>query len=248
MGTVLALRHVAFEDLDGFAGVFSALGHEIRYWDAWYDGELPDVTSPEIMVVLGSPTGVYEARDYDFITAEIDAIKRRVDAGRPVLGLCFGAQLLAAALGARVYKGEHYEFGWSPISLSPAGEASAIRHYASPGRAVFHCHGDTFDLPDGATHLASTSLYENQSFSYGPHLGLQFHGEVTERGLKRWFIGHAALIKSRGGLSALRHQTGSAAPLVEPILDQVIADWLNQSMTMHQAGNHAQKHKIQTKD
>ena len=227
MPSVLALRHIAYEDLDGFAPAFRKRGFKIAYRDAWFDDRPFDPLEPDVLVVLGAPVGLYEADDYPFIEQELDAVRARIEHQRPVLGVCFGAQMLAAALGARVYKGSSFEFGWGPLSLTEAGRVSPVAHYDGLQRAAFHCHGDTFDLPRGATLLASTARYTNQAFSMGPHLAMQFHGEVTERGLRRWYIGHAGRIRTTLGLNELRRQTEREAPKLEKSLNRVICAWLD---------------------
>lgn len=227
MPSVLAFRHLAYEDLDGFAPAFRKRGFRVAYRDAWFDDRPFDPLEPDVLAVLGAPIGIYEAADFPFVEAEISAVRQRIANNRPVLGICFGAQMIAAALGARVYKGTSFEFGWAPLALTAAGLASPVAHYDGLQRAVFHCHGDTFDLPAGATLLASTSLYRNQAFSFGPHLAMQFHGEVTERGLRRWYIGQAARIRASMGQQELQRVTEREAPKVEPVLSRVIFDWLD---------------------
>lgn len=227
MPSVLAFRHLAYEDLDGFAPAFRELGYKVVYRDAWFDEQPFDPLEPDVLAVLGAPVGIYEAGTFPFIAAEIEAVRQRIANNRPVLGICFGAQMIAAALGERVYKGPSFEFGWAPLTFTTTGLASPVAHYDGLQRAVFHCHGDTFDLPRGATLLASTSRYQNQAFSYGPHLALQFHGEVTERGLRRWHIGQTARIKASMGHGELLRQTEREAPKLESVLRRVIFDWMD---------------------
>jgi GMP synthase (glutamine-hydrolysing) len=112
---------------------------------------------------------------------------------------------MARALGAKVYAGLHKEIGWFPLQLTDAGMRSPLAFLAEDQTTVFHWHGDTFDLPQGATRLASTLLYENQAFSWGKGwLGLQFHPEITLKGLERWFIGHACEIGITPSVSITR--------------------------------------------
>jgi GMP synthase (glutamine-hydrolysing) len=228
MPTLLAVRHVAYEDLDGLDEPFRRRGFDISYVDAWHDPFPVDSLKADVVVVLGAPVGVYESADFPFIQGEIDLVRQRIAAGRPVLGICFGAQIMAAAMGAQIARGPSFEFGWAPLRLTEAGLVSPLRHYVGPELAAFHCHGDTFEAPDGATPLASTEAYSMQGFKYGPHLAMQFHGEVTERGLRRWYIGHVARIRASIGLDALRAATEKFAPLLREAQDQVVADWLEQ--------------------
>ena len=230
MPSLLAIRHVAYEDLDGLALCFRNLGFDISYLDAWYDEMPRNPLDADVLVVLGAPVGVYEASDYPFIAEELELVRKRIAENRPVLGICFGAQILASALGATVSKGETFEFGWTPLTLTNAGSASPVRHFGTEHRKVFHCHGDSFPLPQGATLLASTEAYSTQAFSYGPHLALQFHGEVTERGLRRWYIGHSARIRSLTGLKTFRASTEYEAPLVNPALPLMVGEWVEKAL------------------
>jgi GMP synthase (glutamine-hydrolysing) len=218
MKRAIALRHVAFEDLDGFAEPLARRGFEIAYCEAPTDDLGADaLLAAELLVVLGGPIGVYETRDYPFLAAEIALIERRLARNLPVLGLCLGAQLMAAALGARVYPAGFKEIGWAPIVLSAAGERSPLA--ALERRAVLHWHGDTFDLPAGAVHLASTARTPNQAFAWERHgLALQFHAETTARGLERWYVGHTMEIAATEGVNVPALRTDAArhaAPLVE---------------------------------
>jgi len=215
MKTCLALRHVAFEDLGSFEPLLRAAGYQVVYHDAGYDDLAAiDPLVPDLMVVLGGPIGAYDSALYPFLDDELRLIAARLAAGTPLLGLCLGAQLMARALGARVAPNPAgREIGWSPLTLTPAGQASPLGELA--GLPVLHWHGDVFDLPPGAVPLASTELTPNQAFRHGRALGLQFHPEVTARGIERWLIGHAAEIGAAGlSVPALRAATAThAAPL-----------------------------------
>lgn len=203
MKTCVAIRHVAFEDLDGLAPLIEAKGFAIRYLDAPL-GQLDglDPLAADLMVVLGGPIGATEEDQYPFLTTELEIIRRRLEADRPILGICLGAQLMARALGARVFANPAgKEVGWSSLELSPAGEESVLGDLR--GAPVLHWHGDTFDLPHGAIGLASTPMTPNQAFAWGMRaLGLQFHIEVSAAGLERWYVGHACEIAGLSGVSA----------------------------------------------
>lgn len=201
---VIAIRHVAFEDLGLLAPVLAARGFDVRYVEAT-DGGLAelDPLAPGLMVVLGGPIGVYEGTEYLFLTDELRLIGRRLDADLPLIGICLGAQLMASALGARVYPGENgKELGWAPLELTAAGRNHALDHLAPEATSVLHWHGDTFDLPQGAVHLAASARYPNQAFSFGRNaLALQFHAEAAGPALERWFVGHALEIALTEGVT-----------------------------------------------
>src|SRR5687767_11961452 len=187
--TCLAVRHVPFEDLGFFADVLAARGFQIGYRET-PTGELgaAELRECDLLVLLGGPIGVYERDAYPFLSAEIALAEERLAARKPMLGVCLGSQIMAAALGADVYPGNRgKEIGWGTLTLTPLGGSSPLAHLAAT--RVLHWHGDSFDLPKGATLLASTERYRHQAFSYGENaLALQFHPEVTAKGLEAWFV------------------------------------------------------------
>lgn len=142
-------------------------------------------------MVLGGPIGAYEDDKYPFLRAEIALLEQRLYNKQPTLGICLGAQLMARALGARVYPGPAKEIGWAPVTLTKAGRAGALAHL--DGVPMLHWHGDTFDLPAGSERLASMEVCSNQAFSLGPNvLAFQFHPEAEGHSFERWLIGHAS--------------------------------------------------------
>jgi GMP synthase (glutamine-hydrolysing) len=198
----VVLSHVPFEDLGSMQPVLRERKFALETIDA--------ATAPfplkvaelcDLLIVLGGPIGVYETEAYPFLAGEMECVRRRLEARQPVLGVCLGAQLMAAAAGARVYPGAAgAEIGWKPIAWCGKGDPPGwFAPLLEEGLAVFHWHGDTFDLPAGAEALARTDRYENQAFTIGGNaLALQFHPEVTAMGLERWYVGHAVELAQRG--------------------------------------------------
>jgi GMP synthase (glutamine-hydrolysing) len=216
MRTALAIRHIAFEDLGTLAIALEQCGLAITYIDAGVDDLTQiDPLGPDVLISLGGPIGAYDEHDYPFLIDELRLIEKRLTADRPTLGICLGAQLIARVLGARVYPGPQPELGWAPLVLSTAGRHSPLSALAGEMTKVLHWHGDTFDSPHGAVHLAATSMYANQAFTWGRcTLALQCHPEVTAQGLERWWIGHVETIRRHAGISLaqLRRDTQQYAP------------------------------------
>ena len=235
MKTVLAVRHVAFEDLGSFAAVFERRGYAVEYAEAGMDDlARASKREPDILAILGGPIGANDDADYPFLKDELALLERRAKSGRPALGICLGAQLMARSLGARVYPAGRKEIGWAPIALSEEGRTSCLAALIPRGEPVLHWHGDTFDLPEGAVRLASTDICPNQAFAWGPAwLALQFHAETTPRGLERWFIGHTVEIAASGvSLARLRADTAKWGPSLEARGAACLERWLESVETI----------------
>ena len=226
--SALAIRHVAFEDLGTLEPLLAGRGCEIRYVEAGLDDLSGlDPLAPDIVISLGGPMGVWEDDAYPWIRGEVALLEKRLAAERPTLGVCLGCQMMARALGEKVYPGPAKELGWASLRLSEAGAASPLGRVGEA--AVLHWHGDTFDLPAGADLLASTEAVTNQAFAVGAHgLALQFHLEVTVANAERWFIGHAVEIAATHGVDVpgLRAATAKHGPAMEALGRQVFQDWL----------------------
>lgn len=227
MKPAIAIRHLAFEDLGQFAPVLEAAGYQIEYWDIGVDElwKLDPLKTP-LLIVLGGPIGVYEEAKYPFLTNKIALIEDRLSAKLPTLGICLGAQLMARALGARVYPGPAKEIGFAPITLTEAGRQSCLSHFAD--HPVLHWHGDTFDLPEGAVRLASTDICPNQAFAVGRHaLGVQFHPETGGPGFERWLIGHTLELAMAGiDVAGLRADHERLAPSLALRAQACMSTWL----------------------
>lgn len=226
--TAQALRYIAFEDLGSFEAPLREAGYDIEYIDvAERDPATLDPLVADLLVVLGGPIGVYDHDAYPVVTEEMGLLRARLAADRPTLGICLGAQLMAAALGARVYPGPAKEIGWSALELS--GEAAANPLAVLREVPVLHWHGDTFDLPEGGTLLASTPLCANQAFSRGPNvLGLQFHPKVLGARFEHWLLGHANELATAGiDPVTLRRDAGRHASGLERAGAALLTGWLS---------------------
>lgn len=160
--------------------------------------KLPKVKPTDLLVVMGGPMGVADIGNntYPFLAAEVALLQERLQTQAPSLGICLGAQLLAHAAGARVYPNTRVdaqgrrvpviELGWGPVTFHNAAQEACFQGLAATG-LMLHWHGDTFDLPPGAVHLASTPLCKHQMFRIGTRLfGLQFHCEADAETVSHW--------------------------------------------------------------
>lgn len=192
----LAIRHLKFEDLGTFEEVLRVDGWSIRYCDAGLDTfDALHWDAADLVVVLGGPIGVYEVGDYPWLAQEIALVQQRLSKDRPTLGICLGAQIMAAALGAAVYPGRAKEIGWSALQWQSDADCVGLPALDR----VLHWNGDTFDLPSGATLLASTAMTPHQAFTYGRSaLALQFHAEAHGARMEPWLIGHTAELRAAG--------------------------------------------------
>jgi len=172
--------HVPFEGPAAIADWCAQRGHELTRTPVYSGGVLPAQDDFDRLFVMGGPMGIYDEAEHPWLIPEKAFIAETIAAGKTVIGVCLGAQLIADVLGARVHRNPHIEIGWFPIDLSEAGRDSEVAGFLPPSVEVFHWHGDTFDLPPGAVHLASSEACWNQAYLYeGRVLGLQFHIEST---------------------------------------------------------------------
>jgi GMP synthase (glutamine-hydrolysing) len=227
----LAVRHVAFEDLGIIGPLVSARGFGVRYHDAGVQPiDAETLLEPDLLIVLGGPIGVYERDAYPFIADEVTAIAARLQSGKPMLGICLGAQMMAAALGANVAPGPAREVGWAPLTLTDEGRASVLGPL--DGQPVLHWHGDNCELPEGCTRLALTPNCPVQAFFRTPtQLALQFHLETEPPRFERWLVGHTVELGKAGidprTLRAQAHEFGDAA---RDLGRKVLSAWLDRAV------------------
>lgn len=147
----------------------------------------PSVQKYNGLIVLGGSMGVYEAEKYKHIKVEMQLIEEALKKDIPILGICLGAQLLAHVLGADVRKNPEKEIGWCDIDLTEEGLKDPLLSHFKPREKIFQLHGDTFDIPKSAVHLAKSDICHGQAFRYGEKVyGFQFHLEVDQPMIQRW--------------------------------------------------------------
>ncbi len=184
-------QHLRFEGLASIGEWAQAHGHQVSF-SYFYDDapQWPALQDFDWLVVMGGTMGAYEEDQFPWLKQEKLLIRQAIDAGKVVLGICLGAQLIASATGAQVYPGPQKEIGWWPVRTSDAAAKHPLFKDIPQEMITFHWHGDTFDLPEGAVRLASSKACLNQAFAIGERvLGLQFHFEVTPDAIRQMLIG-----------------------------------------------------------
>lgn len=227
MTTLLVIEHVPHERLGTFAAAFKKAGCTLRTLKAYE----PKASWPaaveefDALVVMGGPQSVYEQAHYPYLKREIVLLQQALKAQKPILGVCLGAQLLAAALGAQVSKNDQKEIGWHPIMREPAADGDALWNAFGQTETVFQWHGDTFTLPKEAVQLASAPLCAQQAFRYGTNAyGLQGHVEVTEAMIRAWLIANKAEVAALKGIidpASIKQQTPQHVPRLQALSQHV---------------------------
>jgi GMP synthase (glutamine-hydrolysing) len=228
MKSGLIIRHVPVEGLAGFREPVEAAGYRLDRIDVTDPAFATlDLDRPDLLIMMGGSMSVYERERHPWIACQQRRVARRLALDRPTLGVCFGAQLIAAALGAEVFSGPRKEIGFAPLAIRDTALAAPLR--ALDGIPVLHWHGDTFTLPEGAELLASTTLYRHQAFARGPNiLALQFHAEMgLDERFQTWTEEWTEDIAA-GGTSAERLRADHAAfgPDAVAAGRAMIAQWL----------------------
>jgi len=183
---VLAFRHVPFEGVGLIGPALEARGISLEYVDLYRpDAEAPEIADAAGLIFLGGPMSVNDPLRY--LDIESDLIVQAVERTMPVLGICLGSQLIARALGSRVYRNPVKEIGWFETFLTEAAASDPLFSGMNHSETLFHWHGETWDLPRGATRLAWSEACPNQAFLFGSNIyGLQFHLEVTPAMIADW--------------------------------------------------------------
>lgn len=223
----VVLQHHENIELGNLEPVLREHGYDIRIIDVTRESlSTLDPEDGDLLIVLGGHQGAYETEKYPWLAEELDLIRRRIEAERPIFGVCLGAQLMAGALGGRNYRGEKPDLGYQDIRLTDAGASSPVRHVAGVG--MLEWHGDHFDLPERATLLASSSAYPNEAFSLGDFgLAVQFHPEVTDAMHEAWTMDTDGLLEREGvDRAEWRRQRDENSPAMQRASRAMFGEWL----------------------
>ncbi len=178
-------QHVPFEGLGSIEPWAKDMAYEITSTRFFTKDPFPSVDDIDWLIIMGGPMGIDEEDKYPWLHAEKNYIEQAMVKGKIVLGICLGAQLIADVLGAKVYPNKHKEIGWFPIQKTLHTAETRLADFLPEEIDAFHWHGDTFDIPPGAIHIANSNACENQGFIYDDQvIGLQFHLEIMEQGAR----------------------------------------------------------------
>jgi GMP synthase (glutamine-hydrolysing) len=231
---ILVLQQVAHEGLGRLYTIFRRAGAADDVVPCYLEGTvIPDDLSPYGgMVLLGGPMSAVNAEDDPVLAAELALCSQAIARDFPTLGICLGAQLLARAAGARVFHGQTPEIGWDKVHLSLESQEDPLFAGLKNPLPVFQWHGDSFDLPAGAVHLASSPLFPHQAFRIGTRVyGLQFHLEVEEPMVKEWAAVNAAELERLEGV--VEPALGAPGPEhgadLQAACDALVTRWLERA-------------------
>ena len=181
--------HVPFEGPGIIPDWIGKKGHQLQYTKFYEEFTLPDTSAVDLLIIMGGPMDVFDYHIHPWMGDEIEWVKEFINLGKPVLGICLGAQIIAAALGEEVYPGPHKEIGWHNLQFFPSLGDYKIFKELPITRKVFHWHGDTFNIPEGATRIAASQAFPHQGFIYkNKVVALQFHLEMTPESVKELVV------------------------------------------------------------
>lgn len=234
MSRLLVFQHVAAEPLGTLDARIRARGHRIRFHNFQRDPDAqPSVDRYRGLIVLGGPMNVDEQHRYPHLKTELKAIEAALRQGKPVLGICLGAQLLAHVLGGPVRRHERHEIGWYDLHTTDAGRSDPVLGVLGEQAPVFQWHGRTYGLPGGAVHLARTETCEQQAFRWDQNAyGFQFHLEADAAMIERWLTipAYREELEAAGlghDAESIRASTGEAITRMQPLAESVFNGFLD---------------------
>lgn len=233
MKKLLVFQHVPHEDLGALRGLLNSAGIQSSTVSFWRNPDAaPGLDGYGGLVILGGPMGVYDADKYPHLATETKLIQRAIDKRLVVLGICLGSQLIASALGAAVYPSGVREIGWYDVLPTPDAKMDPLFRHLGPTEKVFQWHGDTFDLPKGAIHLASSPLCKHQAFRFGDTVyALQFHVEVDAAMIDSWLNipdnqREIASLKGKIDTHTIRAETPRHIERLQKLSNQVFGEFV----------------------
>jgi GMP synthase (glutamine-hydrolysing) len=229
---MLVLQHVDCEPPAEYEDVLAERGIGVERVLLADGGVLPDWRGFAGVIVMGGPMGVYDTAEYPWLEPELALIREAVSAGCPLWGVCLGAQLLAFALGAKVWTGPRPEVGVCQVDLAPGARQDPVFGGVAGPLPVLQWHADTFDLPAGAVLLASSPQYPHQAFRVGRAYGLQFHVELTSDLAAQWtgipeYARSLAAVLGPGSAGVLLAELAQSLPAMSNVARTLFGNWLD---------------------
>lgn len=222
----LVLRHERMAHLGNLEPVLAEHGYDVQYVDLAEGETTPSALVPDLVIVLGASTGVYETEKNPYILDELAFLRERLSAKLPTLGICFGSQIMAAALGGTVHPGDTVQVGFRDITPTAAGALSPVRHFL--GVPVLQWHGDTFTLPEEVTLLAGSADYANEAFGIDEWaLAVQWHPEVTTEMHEEWLVADEAYATGSGtSPEELREDRAANSAAMQTASRAFLTEWI----------------------
>lgn len=242
MTRACVLQHIGCEPPGLFCDVLRQRHIAVKTVEVDQGGPLPDWREPDVVIAMGGPMGVHDESEHAWLAGEKRWIAQAVRSGVPFFGVCLGAQLLAASLGAEVRAGEVPEVGVLPVTLTADGRADPVFAALGTQFPALQWHGDTFGIPAGAVRLAASAAYPNQAFRFGQvAYAVQFHVEVTEAMLAEWrevpaYQRSAEMVLGRSGFEILAAGFAAARAAMARSAHLMFASWLDQAARIGERG------------
>lgn len=233
---VHTLLHVPFEGIGCIADWITKKEFLLTETRLWENANLPPLEVINLLIIMGGPMSVNDEKKYPWLHHEKLFIEEAINQGKQVLGICLGSQLIANVLGSKVYPNKQKEIGWFPVRMNENAE-NTILHFFPKEFITFHWHGDTFDLPQGATHVAQSEGCLNQAFTYGDNVvALQFHPEMTQASMREMLkegdaeLKPAKYVQSAEAILAQLQYANPQNELLNHLLDKLAANFYRQQL------------------
>ncbi|MCP5467635.1 MAG: gamma-glutamyl-gamma-aminobutyrate hydrolase family protein [Deltaproteobacteria bacterium] len=232
---IKVFQHVEYENLSEFEPIIKDFGIQFEYISGFRRSSVllseRDWEKLDGIIVMGGPMSVHDSHDFPFLKEELQILERAFKKEVPILGICLGSQLIAQALGAQVYVGEKKEIGWYPLFMNAQSKKDSLFEAWPESLMMFQWHGETFDLPEGAKRIASSTLYQNQAFVWNQNVyAIQFHPEMNLMTIKNWLKIHQKEVRQNTYLDSpeeIIEKSRDLLPRLANLRKSMLLSWLD---------------------